>query len=435
MKKTFKHIILVFIGLFVFAITNMEITLAQSTVLPDTSYMINETQIGDPGQIPPPPGIGNGDNVQQIGGDGQIPTPPNPGGGSGSQQIGGSGSQLPEPPNPGGGNGIQPIGGGDTIPEPPNPGGGGGLPMGTVLQSITIPAGWSGISSQVIPHNANLDSLFELETAASNLVIMQHFSRFYWPAYQINTIGNWKTHDGYTIKVLQPTQLDLYGFNDQNDTIQFSTGWNYLPVISDCDVATVGLFADLVANGQLIIAFEIAGTHLYAPIFGINSLPVLKRGKAYLVKVTGPCSVSFPDCFERKSNNISINQTIIKTPWAVAAETPKQYFMFITDTTSSVIQPGDVIGGFTENGICCGVTENLNPKMNNALVLFGDDPTTIIKDGFNNEEEIIIKRYRPSTGVTIRLNITCQGKAASTKERFVVNSFSVIQKIESKSQD
>ena len=432
MKRKYNYIFIL-IAVFAFAIT---ISVPAKSQVPDTTNTGgNATRSLEGAIVPPPPGAGGGVGVQQIGGNSTVPSPPNPGGGSGSQQIGGSGNLLPEPPNPGGGNGSQQIGGGDTIPEPPNPGGGGGFPMGTELQSITIPAGWSGISSMVIPHIANPDSLFAQDLATNNLVIMQHFSQVFWPQFNINTIGNWETHDGYTIKVLQETLLDIYGFKDSNDTIQFAQGWNYLPVISSCDVNTEALFSNLLADGKLIIVYEIAGTHVYAPSFEINTLPVLQRGKAYMVKVTEPCSLNFPDCMFGQKNAATVNNSAPITPWNVVAPTSKQQFIFFTKNSLPSLQPGDVLGGFTSDGICCGITEFEKTGKNHVLVVFGDDPTTIEKDGFLANEQIKIRIYRPSNAEADELKLDFDNSQGTSAGTFMVNGITVFKNIETLIQD
>jgi len=422
--KSKYNFVLILIAVFALFLTETGTVRGQVPSLPGNGGGV--VQIEEGGNIPPPPKTGGGAGAQQIGGGNpQLPDPPNPGGGSGSLQIGGGtgGNQLPDPPNPGGGNGSQQIGGGDTIPEPPNPGGGGGFPMGTVLQNITIPAGWSGVSSYVIPHLPGLDSLFVNELSANSLVILQHFNQVFWPAFNINTIGNWDSHDGYTIKLLQETQLDIYGFQDTNDTIQFVEGWNYLPLISECDVTTATLFSELVANGKLIIVYEIAGTGVYHPGYGINTLSVLNPGKAYMVKVTGACSLSFPDCINGEINHGIVTNPTPISPWDVVAPTSKQQFIFFQQTTP-VLMPGDILGGFTRDGICCGVTEFQKSVQKHVLVVFGDDPTTPEKDGFAANEEIRIVRFRPSSAETNDMEFIYSGRRDFSAGNFVVNGIS-----------
>lgn len=406
MKLIYKKSLLL-LSLMIFLLYYAEV-MAQAPAPPDPGSTSSGQQIGGTGQIPSPPAPGSGSGTQQIGGTGEIPSPPEPGSG---QQIGGGGG-LPEPPAPGGGT---QIGGNDSVPEPPNPGGGGGVyPIGTAFQTLTIPAGWSGISSQVAPYVASLDSIFKSETQLENLVILQNFSRVYWPVFNINTISNWDTKDGYTIKVINQTEVEIIGNIDENDTISFSQGWNYLPIISSCDVDTEELFGELVSNGQLIIVYEIAGNGVYWPQQGINSLQQLVRGKAYMVKVTESCQLSFPDCSQVEYfGPTGINQTVA-SPWQVVSGTPIQHFMIIPASDSIHIKLGDIIGAFTTDGICAGLINIADTNTNQIIVMFGDDPTTVQKDGFVNGENISLVLFRPSTSEYFSLSYDIDSSGEST---------------------
>lgn len=416
MKCIHKNILVLF-SLMLFMVFASEVS-AQVPAPPEPGSTGSGQQIGGTGQIPSPP-VPGGIGSQQIGGSGDIPSPPEPGGGT---QIGGNGGGVPNPPEPGGGT---QIGGSDTIPEPPNPGGGSGYPIGTAFQTLTIPAGWSGISSQVIPYISLLDSIFAEETQNENLVILQNFSRVFWPAFNINTIGAWDTKDGYTAKVLEDTEIEIIGVKDANDTISFVAGWNYLPIISDCDVLTEALLSELVANNQLVIVHEIAGPGLYWPEQGINTLPVLARGKAYMAKVTEDCEVNFPGC--DPSETLSVPSfDLPEMPWQMVSATPVQNFLVIPDAFSSVIRRDDVVGAFTNDGICAGAVE-ITDAGNHAIVLYGDDPTTPVKDGFSNGESISLSLYRPATSEVIRLQFDVDGTGSTT---FGIRQMREIQQIE-----
>jgi len=67
-----------------------------------------------------------------------------------------------------------------------------------------------------------------------------------------------------------------------------------MPVLSGCEANTATLFSSIGAN--LVIVKEVAGTGIYWPALNINTLPVLKPGKSYFVKVANSCSVSFTGC-------------------------------------------------------------------------------------------------------------------------------------------
>lgn len=403
--------------------------IAQVPKPPETGGSGSSQQIGGSATIPSPPGPGNG---QQIGGSGTIPSPPGPGNG---QQIGGSGT-IPEPPGPGGG---QQIGGSGTIPEPPGPGSGtqiggsgsvpyppdpgSGYPIGTLMHTLNIPAGWSGISSIVNPFIPELDSIFTEETM-NDLAILQHFTRVYWPDFTINTIGDWESIDGYAIKTLSNIQVTLIGLPEISRTIEFSSGWNILPVISECSVDTEYLFSELVLQNSLIIVSAIGNTGLYWPEASVNTLPLLYPGLAYMVKVSEPCSITFPACESQQgtSNGGGTATGNLIAPWEVVAGTNSQQFLLIHGN-SPMLQSGDMIGAFTSEGICAGFAEVIDSSANMAIVLFGDDSSTSVKDGFSNDEPVNLMLYRPSENLLMKLVIhTIQFQAGNIQKLYIRQS-------------
>lgn len=262
---------------------------------------------GDPMPTPPNPGGGSG---QQIGGDGQLPEPPGPGGNGGGNMIGGDTTGIPTPPDPGGNGGGNMIGGDTTgIPTPPDPGN--GYPLGTQFQQVTIPAGWSGISSYLIPYQSQFDSIFETQLLANQLVIVTHFGQMFYPATNINTLGSWNPNQGYAIKLSQPVTMQFAGLENSDIVVELQTGWNYLPVLSKVNIETSCLLDNLIENNQLMILSEIAGNQLFWPAFSISTLDTLKPGKSYLVKVSEPCSITFAGCANK--NIISDDPKAIST--------------------------------------------------------------------------------------------------------------------------
>ena len=156
-------------------------------------------------------------------------------------------------------------------------------------QSITIPAGWSGLSSWLQPEHPAIEALFG--GAGQSVIVMQNLEELWWPAHNINTIHDWDVADGYMVKMAAPATIMLAGTAAQQ-TLQLSAGWNLIPVLSRCDVDVAALFADI----DVEIVKEVAGSQLYWPAQNINTLGVLLTGKSYLVKMPGSATISFPAC-------------------------------------------------------------------------------------------------------------------------------------------
>jgi len=158
-------------------------------------------------------------------------------------------------------------------------------------QIIQIPAGWSGISSFVLPLNPAFAAV--MSPVANNLIVAKNMMEVYWPEFGINTIGNFDPANGYMVKMNAPAALPIIGFEFENKTISLTAGWNILPVLSGVNVNAQLLIGQL--GNKLIIVTEIAGTGIIWPEEGIYTIPFLIPGKAYMIKISSPGFFTFPD--------------------------------------------------------------------------------------------------------------------------------------------
>jgi hypothetical protein len=159
-------------------------------------------------------------------------------------------------------------------------------------QTIAIPAGWSGISSYLIPENETLPVV--LHDILDHVVILQNSDGFYFPEDSINTLGNWSHQKGYFLKMNQSAVLSISGVYPTQLSINLAQGWNIIPVMTNCNVP-IDFVADQIAN-EVVMIKDVAGTAIFWPSNNINTLTEMKPGMSYLLKVSAPCSISFPDC-------------------------------------------------------------------------------------------------------------------------------------------
>jgi hypothetical protein len=163
-----------------------------------------------------------------------------------------------------------------------------------MTQSITIPAGWSGLSSYLIPENNIIEAI--MQPIHKSMIIVQSNDGIFYPALNINTINNWDHQQGYRIKLEAPANLEFSGWPNSQNQLDLAAGWNLIPVMSDCDVDPLLLFAEV---GQYVeIVKEIAGCGIFWPEHSINTLGMLKPGRAYYVRMTNSATIVFPDCIK-----------------------------------------------------------------------------------------------------------------------------------------
>ena len=155
---------------------------------------------------------------------------------------------------------------------------------------INIPAGWSGLSSWVMPGETNLDSL--LNAIYPELVILKTMGAMYYPSQNINTIGAWESQSAYKIKVTQDVTLTIAGVAEQNKTVQLGQGWNLIPVISENPVDVEALFSGI--TDKVVVVKEIAGNGVYWLQYNINTIGNLTPGRAYFVLMNEAGEIVFP---------------------------------------------------------------------------------------------------------------------------------------------
>jgi len=247
-----------------------------------------------------------------------------------------------------------------------------------VEQSLSLPQGWSGISSYLLPADANPSHIFG--NIEDELIIVQDMQGAYWPETGMNTIGLWNAHNGYKIKLSDAVSFDFAGYDMVNHTIGLAEGWNLIPVICNGDVVCTELFGSL--GEDLQVVKEIAGIGVYWPGEEVMTLDNLTSGKSYMVKMDAPANITFPET-GTKSNTPKLkpggrdctmtgNSHIISIPAETLA------------TCNITIQSGDIISAIDATGNCCGSIEITDPLMDYALVAFGNDTLTTQNDGFEN---------------------------------------------------
>jgi PKD repeat protein len=158
--------------------------------------------------------------------------------------------------------------------------------------TITLPAGWSGISSYLIPVNDSVESIFA--PIQDDLVILLDLTKIYWPAQDVNTLVNWNPYQGYYIKTETATQFTITGIWKAEPEAGLTAGWNIMPVLSETDVSTIQTTIFSALGSNLIVAREVIGNKVYWPGMNVYSLTILEPGKSYQILVTSPCTLYFP---------------------------------------------------------------------------------------------------------------------------------------------
>lgn len=159
-------------------------------------------------------------------------------------------------------------------------------------QSISLSKGWNGISSYLIPENTNLYVL--LDQYINNITIMQNMNGVFYPDLLINTLGDWNYQSGYLLKAENNFVMEINGTEPDVMQVPLKVGWNILPILSNCNVVLEDLIAPI--SNKITVMKDVAGTGVYWPGFGINTIGILQPGQAYFIHVSESVTITFDDC-------------------------------------------------------------------------------------------------------------------------------------------
>ncbi len=294
-----------------------------------------------------------------------------------------------------------------------------------LIQNFTLNQGWNSISSYIIPNDPAVENMFE--PIVNNLTILSNLTSMYWPSQGTNSIGNWDNNSGYTAKMTTNVDFSMAGTTYANSTITLPAGWSYLPVLSQCPVSVAGLFANNLSD--VVIIQELIGTGIFWPTFGVYTLETLTPGKAYKIKLNNQITVTFPECSMKSSTDVSpqINKTA--TAWGTLNMTPVSQLAVFLPGALTTIAEGDIIGAFDQNGKIFGYIQTSASDQNQTITLFGDDVTSMEKDGFIDDEPIIYKLLRTATGEVFDLEVEYSPVLENASGNFIGGSFAAISTV------
>ncbi len=260
-------------------------------------------------------------------------------------------------------------------------------------QLIHIPAGWSGLSSNVVPAQAQIQDI--MQPVMHQMIAIKDMTDIFWPDQNINTLGSWENHGAFKIKMDNDATLEVFGFYEENRVLNFEEGWNLMPVLSNFAV-NVSLMFQGVKEGLVLIK-EIAGEKVYWPSQQIFDLDDFIPGRAYLVKASEPFSVAFPSCYSGESASKHSDEKI-SAPWSIVEPTASSHIIGIPNNVITGFELGGYIGVFTPEGLCAGSLHIDHFESNRAITVYANDSLHTDIDGFLAGQQLSYIYHESSTG-------------------------------------
>ncbi|NCA86146.1 MAG: hypothetical protein EOM83_11330 [Clostridia bacterium] len=157
-----------------------------------------------------------------------------------------------------------------------------------VTYELNLPAGWSAISSPVMPWNNQLQEL--LAPVIDQVEMITDGTDGYAPGHNIATLTHWEP-EAYYIKMNADASLPIKGDLIETSTVTIAAGWNFVPILLTESLAVATLLQQ--HPGKIRIIKEVAGLKMCWPEKNINTLTQLAPGKGYLIFATEGFTMSF----------------------------------------------------------------------------------------------------------------------------------------------
>lgn len=289
-------------------------------------------------------------------------------------------------------------------------------------QAIPLPGAnsWGYVSTYL-----DLDSKMMLETAMASvldeMVIMIGTEGIFWPGQNINTLGEWDTYKGYKLKMAEEGLLVFTGSPVEPKSVTFPAGVHIIPVLSEFSVPAATIFGG-VNLGKIEFAFGLDGS-IYWPFGGIYTLTELVPGYGYLVKFNSTTTLNFNVVKGATAPN-AVAAFENTTPWNNVTKTGDVHIIGLTAEATSTLQKGDFIGVFNSNGECTGMAKVFETGQPMAVVVYGNDVTTIANDGMLEAEQMTLKLF--SNSDVTNLTPVYSTQLSDNNGTFTINGLSLI---------
>lgn len=248
-------------------------------------------------------------------------------------------------------------------------------------QDIVLQSGWDVISSYIKPIDKRTDSMFV--DIYDNMIILKNlYGMVYWNlgnGTNINTLPNWWIDHGFSIKMSSRDTLSIYGLPIESIDLSYDNQWVIIPVPYNNTYLVEEVFPTMYTQETGIVKYK---EFVYWPYYGINTLQYIEAGCGYMTHVEDYTEPIF------ESSNKKILNRLNSDKWVVNVTDNTN--IILIENIDNILKYGETIAVFDDYDNCFGYSI-YNGGENMAIIAFGDDLNTKIKDGFYNDEEIKFK--------------------------------------------
>jgi hypothetical protein len=261
-------------------------------------------------------------------------------------------------------------------------------PFGPTEQLMVLPSGWSMFSCYMLPDNLALDNLLS-EVINDVIIAKNYLGAAYLPEFNFNGVGDIQVGQGYQVKMDNSNQFTVTGeyLDPSENPILLPEGWFMVGYLREEPAPADLVFADIVSD--VIIAKDYLGA-AYLPEFNFNGIGDMEPGIGYQVKTAQAVTLQYlsnDDSYRMSATEVTENNV---SHYSKVAATDNNMIVVIEDAAWDVLPTGgSEIAAFDKEGNMVGSAIYSSPVT--VLTVWGDDATTVSKDGMLVSESVSFK--------------------------------------------
>ena len=255
------------------------------------------------------------------------------------------------------------------------------------MQTLNLVAGWSIISIYIDPTEPALDSVFA-PVINDVTIVKDGFGVVFWPAFNLNLIGDFTTGYGYQINMVATQTVNVYGtaLVPENTPLTFPAGWSIIGYLRNSAANMETIFSPIVSE---IIIIKNGTGQVYWPIWGLNAIGDMIPGQGYQAKMNSAQTFSYP-----------ANGTLAPTSKQTILQPVNYKHNINTGSNMTLGIPanawnnrpamGSEVAVYNQAGVLCGSSVYSNSNM--AITIWGDDELTANPEAMlsGNEFKVVL---------------------------------------------
>lgn len=158
-------------------------------------------------------------------------------------------------------------------------------------QLVILNQGWSLFSTYINPLNDSINTIFQ-DISEQTIIVKNNFGAAYLPDWDYNGIGVLDSKQGYQVKLISNSVLQLIGIQvtPELTPIELLSEWNMISYLREESADVILVFQDVIDN---IIILKDGLGNVYYPAWNFSNISGMFPGEGYQIKMSASDTLKY----------------------------------------------------------------------------------------------------------------------------------------------